>query len=144
MRSALGQSRAFVASHTSTFRKKLGLIALSLFILSNSFSQDTILTRIESVPDTALEKNLRRNGFYDLPITDANKKRIFVVAGINVVGYGSSLVVLNNTWYKNYRHTSFHTFDDSKEWLQVDKAGHGWTAYNTGRISAGMWRWAGL
>ncbi|TMI86055.1 MAG: DUF2279 domain-containing protein [Bacteroidetes bacterium] len=73
-----------------------------------------------------------------------HKKRIWLVTGVNVVGYGASLVILNNTWYKNYPHTSFHTFNDSKEWLQVDKLGHGWTAYNTGRISAGMWRWAGL
>jgi hypothetical protein len=61
-----------------------------------------------------------------------------------VVVVGGLLIILNNTWYKNYPHTSFHTFNDSKEWLQVDKAGHGWTAYNAGRLSAGMWRWAGL
>lgn len=26
----------------------------------------------------------------------------------------------------------------------MDKLGHGWTAYNTGRLSAAMWKWAGL
>ena len=73
-----------------------------------------------------------------------HKGRFWLVTGVNVVGYGASLIILSNTWYKNYPHTSFHTFNDSGEWLQVDKFGHGWTAYNTGRISAGMWRWAGL
>jgi hypothetical protein len=73
-----------------------------------------------------------------------DRSRIYLVAGITAVGYGSSLVVLNDAWYKNYPHTSFHTFDDSKEWLQVDKIGHAWTAFNTGRASAAMWHWAGL
>ncbi|HEV8282703.1 MAG TPA: DUF2279 domain-containing protein [Chitinophagaceae bacterium] len=73
-----------------------------------------------------------------------NKNRIWITAGFNVVAYSSSLIILNSAWYKNYPHTSFHTFNDSKEWLQVDKVGHGWTAYNAGRISAAMWKWAGL
>jgi Predicted periplasmic lipoprotein (DUF2279) len=73
-----------------------------------------------------------------------NKTRIWLITAINVAGYGGSLIILNNTWYKNYPHSSFHTFNDSKEWLQVDKVGHAWTAYNTGRLSAAMWKWAGL
>ena len=67
-----------------------------------------------------------------------------LVASINLIGYGGSLIILNNAWYKNYPHTSFHTFNDGKEWLQVDKVGHGWTACNTGRAFAAMWQWAGL
>jgi len=30
------------------------------------------------------------------------------------------------------------------QWLQMDKIGHAWAAYNAGKVSAGMWRWAGL
>ncbi|MEI9945079.1 MAG: DUF2279 domain-containing protein [Chitinophagaceae bacterium] len=52
--------------------------------------------------------------------------------------------MLNNTWYRNSARTSFHTFNDSKEWLQVDKLGHAWAAYNTGKVSTAMWEWAGL
>ena len=73
-----------------------------------------------------------------------NSNRKWLITGINVIGYGGSLIILNNTWYKNYPHTSFHTFNDSKEWLQTDKVGHAWTAYTTGRLSTAMWRWAGL
>jgi uncharacterized protein YfiM (DUF2279 family) len=72
------------------------------------------------------------------------KGRIWLVAGTNVAGYGGSLIILNNAWYKGYARTSFHTFNDSREWLQVDKVGHAWTAYNAGKASAAMWRWAGL
>ncbi len=72
------------------------------------------------------------------------KNRRLLITGINVVGYGGSLVLLNEAWYKGYARSSFHTFDDSREWLQIDKAGHAWTAYNTGRASAALWEWAGL
>ena len=72
------------------------------------------------------------------------RNRVLLITGVNVAGYGTSLLILNNTWYKDYPRTSFHSFNDSKEWLQADKVGHAWTAYNTGRASSAMWRWAGL
>ena len=72
------------------------------------------------------------------------KKRVPLVSAINVVGYGTSLIIFNNTWYKNYPHTSFHTFNDNGEWLQMDKVGHAWASYNAGRASAAMWKWTGL
>ena len=70
--------------------------------------------------------------------------RVALVTGLNVAGYGSSILIFNNQWYKNYPRTSFHTFNDSKEWLQMDKLGHAWASYNSGRASAAMWRWTGL
>jgi Predicted periplasmic lipoprotein (DUF2279) len=72
------------------------------------------------------------------------KTRQWFIGGINITGYGGSLIVLSDAWYKNSARTSFHTFNDSKEWLQVDKIGHAWTAYNTGLASTAMWEWAGL
>lgn len=72
------------------------------------------------------------------------KKRIWLITGLNIAGYGGSLIALNNAWYKGYEKTSFHTFNDSKEWLQMDKVGHGWGAYNAARGSTAMWKWAGL
>jgi hypothetical protein len=77
-------------------------------------------------------------------LKEIRKKRVPVVTAVNVAGYGTSLVLFNNAWYKNYPKSSFHTFNDSKEWLQMDKVGHAWAAYNTGRVSTAMWRWAGL
>jgi len=140
-------SRIFVFMRSALVQRqgtKFGIIALFLLPWNCSFSQDTILTKIEMVPDTLLQKNLMVGRFYDPIVRHPDKKRMIFVTGINVVGYGSSLIILNNTWYKNYPHTSFHTFNDSKEWLQVDKVGHGWTAYNTGRACGAMWQWAGL
>lgn len=138
MRSAFVQSPAPVVSLTASFGKKPGII-LIFFILSKFLTaQDTLVngrkTHAQHLNVPAAEK------LYD----GINKKRVWLITGINVVSYGGSLIILNNTWYKNYPHTSFHTFNDDKEWLQVDKVGHAWTAYNTGRASAAMWEWAGL
>jgi hypothetical protein len=72
------------------------------------------------------------------------KTRQLIIGAANFAGYGGSLLVLNQAWYANYPRSSFHTFNDDGEWLQMDKVGHGWTAYNTGRASAALWRWAGL
>ena len=73
-----------------------------------------------------------------------DKNRLWFIAGVNLVGYGGSLILLNSTWYKGYARTGFQTFNDSKEWLQMDKIGHAWGAYNAGKTSAAMWRWAGV
>lgn len=72
------------------------------------------------------------------------KKRLWIISGVHAAGYGGSLLLLNNAWYKGYARTGFHTFNDSKEWLQVDKVGHSWGAYNIGKASSAMWQWAGL
>ena len=66
------------------------------------------------------------------------------MGGTVAVTYASSLIALNHTWYKNYPKSSFHTFDDSGEWLQMDKVGHGWSVYNLSRASTSAWKWAGL
>lgn len=72
------------------------------------------------------------------------RKRQWLIGGVNVAGYGTAIALLNDAWYKNEARTSFHTFNDSREWLQVDKLGHAWTAYNAGRAATALWEWAGL
>ena len=73
-----------------------------------------------------------------------NKKRLYGVAGIHAAGYAGTFAILGTTWYNDFPKTGFHTFNDSREWLQVDKAGHAWTAYTIANYSAAMWRAAGL
>lgn len=72
------------------------------------------------------------------------KKRVNLITAVNIAGYGGSLILLNQAWYAQYPRSSFHFFNDNKEWLQVDKVGHAWTAYNTGKASTEMWRWTGM
>src|SRR5690606_37163356 len=81
----------------------------------------------------------------DTTLSKGTKKtRHLIVGGINLAGYGGSLIVLSNTWYREYERTSFHTFNDGREWLQRDKIGHAGAAYSAGLVSSAMWRWAGM
>jgi uncharacterized protein YfiM (DUF2279 family) len=57
---------------------------------------------------------------------------IGTTAGLGA-GMAGSLVLLERAWYADFERSSFHTFDDSGEWLQVDKAGHFFSAYTLGR-----------
>jgi hypothetical protein len=99
---------------------------------------------IDTTIQLALHPSVKKPDLYYSLSPEQKRKRQWLVGGINVVGYGASLIIFSNTWYKDYPKTSFHTFDDSKEWLQMDKVGHGWAAYNAGRASAAMWRWSGV
>ncbi len=47
-------------------------------------------------------------------------------------------------WYKKFPRSRFHFFNDSREWLQMDKIGHATTAYNVGVLQYDMMRWCGV
>lgn len=111
-------------------------LSILILICNASYSQNSVKLNASFrdpvwTPKTSLSKKEK-------------EKRQWLIGGVNAIGYGSSLIILSNTWYKNYPHSSFHTFNDVGEWMQVDKFGHSWTAYNTGKASAAMWKWAGL
>ena len=72
------------------------------------------------------------------------KKREWLVGGASALVYGGSFIFLNKAWYKGYPRSSFHTFNDGGEWLQMDKVGHAWTAYTTSRLTTRAWQWAGV
>ncbi|MCR6718791.1 MAG: YfiM family protein [Chitinophagaceae bacterium] len=73
-----------------------------------------------------------------------NPRRVALVAGVNVVAVSLSLALLNEVWYKNQSRGTFHFFNDSREWLQVDKFGHAWSAYNAAQVLSSRWSWAGV
>ncbi|MBI1342621.1 MAG: DUF2279 domain-containing protein [Terrimonas sp.] len=123
MKPAPVQNSTFVATLLSGFRSCLAILCFAVYFLPVSAQ---VITR-DSISTPR-------------PV----KTRVRLIGAINLAGYGGSLIILNNAWYKDYPRTSFHTFNDSREWLQVDKFGHAWTAYNTGKASAAMWKWAGL
>jgi hypothetical protein len=131
--------------HSSAFRTKFSIVLAFLFTCHFSYGQ----TDFTAAPDSIKSyrgSEMRTNSLrMKKLLTPAQKKqRQWLIAGINVAGYGGSLIALNNAWYKGYAKTSFHSFDDSREWLQMDKTGHAWGAYNAGRGSTAMWKWAGL
>jgi hypothetical protein len=48
------------------------------------------------------------------------------------MGVGSYMM-LQQAWYSQYPQSSFHFFNDNREWLQMDKAGHAFTNYQISR-----------
>lgn len=64
--------------------------------------------------------------------------------GGGVVLYGSSMLMLNELWYKDFPRSSFHSFNDNQEWLQMDKVGHAMSSYYIGLAGDNSLRWAGV
>lgn len=108
--------------------KKTLFIVFLLYSLTG-ICQDSTHEVISALPPAAMPKN---------------KTRIYIAAAGTAVFYGSSLAALSNTWYKRYPQTSFHFFNDNDAWFQMDKAGHVFSAYTTGKMGTEFWRWAGL
>lgn len=78
------------------------------------------------------------------PPDSLNIKRLNAVAITAGVGYVGSMSALYGLWYSDYESTSFTFFDDSDEWLGMDKAGHALTSYQISRYGYGILRWTGL
>ena len=73
-----------------------------------------------------------------------HQKRFAVVASVEGVLYTGSLAWLYSNWYNKFTKSSFHTFNDNTEWLQMDKAGHSFTSYTFGRAAYDLMRYIGV
>lgn len=73
-----------------------------------------------------------------------NKKRYRGVLLAESVAATGSIILLNEIWYKNYSQSKLHTFDDSQEWLQLDKFGHATTSYYMGLSGIELMKWSGV
>lgn len=73
-----------------------------------------------------------------------NHKRLKTVVASEVVSYSGAMVGLYALWYKNEPSSKFHTFNDNKEWLQMDKVGHAMTSYYMGLGGYNSLRWTGV
>lgn len=56
---------------------------------------------------------------------------------------GITLIGLNALWYADFERSKFRTVNDTKDWLQLDKFGHVFSAYQLGRYGATALRWSG-
>lgn len=54
------------------------------------------------------------------------------------------MTALASAWYSDYTKTKLHSFDDSKEWLQVDKVGHFYGTWIESRANNELWKWTGM
>lgn len=78
------------------------------------------------------------------PSDTLNKKRRNAVVITEAALATTALVSLNQLWYADYKRTNFRTINDSNDWLQMDKLGHVFSAYQIGRLAANSFNWAGV
>jgi hypothetical protein len=71
------------------------------------------------------------------------KARKITLGASSIALTTGSLIYLNQAWYQQYNTSSFHFFNDNDEWFQMDKYGHAFTTYQTGRLMMGAMKWAG-
>lgn len=76
-----------------------------------------------------------------LDIDFSKRKKVFVSTAVS--GYLTLSSGLYFAWYKDYEQGSFHSFNDWREWQQMDKLGHSFSAYNQSMVMHGVARWAG-
>lgn len=69
-------------------------------------------------------------------------KKPVVLSGMGGIWAGT-LIGLSTTYYSQDDRSSFHFFDDSREWLQMDKAGHLYTSAHLGELSYSFLNYAG-
>lgn len=94
---------------------------------------------------TFFSDGVAQNQFQDLltPSDTLNIPRRNVVVISETVALGGALVGLNQLWYKDYKKSDFHFKNDNASWLQMDKAGHAFSAYHMGRFGAELLEWSG-
>ena len=61
------------------------------------------------------------------------KKHNTLISTFAITASTSSFIGLNELWYKDFPQSNFHFFNDSKEWMQMDKFGHAFSSYQLGR-----------
>ncbi|UPT71466.1 MAG: YfiM family protein [Flavobacterium sp. JAD_PAG50586_2] len=100
-----------------------------LFVLLFWFSQT-------SSAQNAFERFLK-------PSDTLNKKRLNTLLISETAIGAATLIGLNQVWYADYPRSDFHFINDNAEWLQMDKAGHVFSAYHLGSIGANALKWTG-
>lgn len=78
------------------------------------------------------------------PADSFHQGRFWTAAGAGSLIYGGFAYGLYQSWYKNYELGSFHTFDDLREWQQMDKVGHLFTTHFEANLLYQGAKWAGI
>ena len=77
------------------------------------------------------------------PTDTLSKKKKIILASSAVIGYTSSMVVLNGLWYSDFKRSPLHSFNDFNHWKGLDKVGHATTAFHVGFAGYHSMKWAG-
>jgi hypothetical protein len=71
-------------------------------------------------------------------------KRVKIVSTAIAANWIAQTSLASNVWYKNFDKSNFHLFDDSKEWLQMDKMGHFYSANKLSKLYTDCYIWSGM
>lgn len=82
------------------------------------------------------------NQFLKASDTLNKPKRNLVIISEASIGI-ATLVGLNELWYASFERSKFQTINDNGNWLQLDKLGHAFTAYQLGKHGARLLNWSG-
>lgn len=111
----------------------LALLCLLLYIVY----ADYIRRKKKEGIDARIDKWVQRS-----PVPD--RTRLYLIGGTVVALYVISFIWLYYGWYRLYKQTKFHLFDDRGEWNQMDKAGHIFGAYFETVWAYELLRWGGM
>ena len=75
------------------------------------------------------------------PVKKSRLKSVVIGTGL---AYTASMIGLSQVWYNQYAHQSFRFFDDAREWKQVDKMGHFYSAFHLSSIGSQSLQWCSL
>ncbi len=78
------------------------------------------------------------------PALSFDSQRFRIAAATGLLLYSGASYGLWQTWYANYPRSGFQTINDLPEWLQIDKPGHAFTAYQYARFAFAGARWTGM
>jgi uncharacterized protein YfiM (DUF2279 family) len=77
------------------------------------------------------------------PSDSLHRERLKTVVITEAALGTAALIGLHQVWYADYPKSDFHLINDNAEWLQMDKAGHVFSAYHLGSFGANAMKWSG-
>jgi uncharacterized protein YfiM (DUF2279 family) len=80
----------------------------------------------------------------DSTLAAPKRSRVWWAAGATGVTAAVGIAGLATVWYGGQERGAFRTFNDNREWLQMDKAGHLFSGYQLTRYGFEVWQWAGV
>ncbi len=73
-----------------------------------------------------------------------SKKRIVAISSVLGATWIGGTAALSHVWYSDFQKSDFHLFDDSREWLQMDKFGHTYSSAKLAEVNYRLYSWTGL
>lgn len=126
-------------------RSAVFLLFLMFTICTNlnrlSAQDSTLVEASTPSPRQEVKRTVKSHSIF--PDTIIKKRLIGVTTG-TVAAYTTVMTGVGFVWYGKMKLTKFHWFDDSKEWLQIDKTGHFFAPYMVTTYSYNMLRWSGM